>query len=582
MYAWEQGRSAEGRGDFRNWRDDGRRSRELLQGAHPRELVNPDSASEPVQDIPMQDWRSAPRGLSHGGKAAKRRLPPDDWTARLRPGSPFIDRRMETDPLFLPPPESDPNHIDQLPPPNYPADPEQVARGGKIRRADGGDVEPPDYTDRYNTPLTRDQEQGFQSWLAAQSRAGDLTNYDMRGAWRSDVREAANGHYPDTYKKPNHPTYSTGSQYSTPDSPGGRWVQRDGRWNYTPSATNLQMYGPAGLRRYWDRAEPGADLNMRRGYDDGGEVADYSEQGIGGVAPTNATVDPRIQDMNRRFSGMGPEQLQEAVLRMGPNSRMGALAARVLAQKRTMPTPAAPRGRGLPQAPAAPRAAAQQQPSAGELGPTALKLGAMFKKPEEPAAEPSVYNAPTTDGGAFDNTGQTGTYAGDTEGGFARGGFAGDGFGAAGAQPASGFLNSAVAGRTDHINAMPGSGSYVLPADVVSGLGEGNSLAGAKFMQMALSTGPHGMPLPKGGGHAPRMSMRTTNRIPSFHRAAGGPAEAVPIMAAGGEFILTAEQVAAIGGGDIKRGHRILDAFVLHVRKKTIKEMRNLRGPVKS
>jgi len=53
-------------------------------------------------------------------------------------------------------------------------------------------------------------------------------------------------------------------------------------------------------------------------------------------------------------------------------------------------------------------------------------------------------------------------------------------------------------------------------------------------------------------------------------------------VAAGGEYVVGPDQVKALGHGDIKRGHAILDAFVLHVRKRTIGEMKKLKGPVKS
>lgn len=59
-----------------------------------------------------------------------------------------------------------------------------------------------------------------------------------------------------------------------------------------------------------------------------------------------------------------------------------------------------------------------------------------------------------------------------------------------------GLLSSPVAGRTDQLAISPAAGSYVVPADVVSGLGEGNTLAGANIMQRILDTGPHGLKMP--------------------------------------------------------------------------------------
>ncbi len=61
-----------------------------------------------------------------------------------------------------------------------------------------------------------------------------------------------------------------------------------------------------------------------------------------------------------------------------------------------------------------------------------------------------------------------------------------------------GLLSSPIAGRTDKLAISPISGSYIVPADVISGLGEGNTLAGANVMQRILETGPHGLRMPNG------------------------------------------------------------------------------------
>lgn len=63
-----------------------------------------------------------------------------------------------------------------------------------------------------------------------------------------------------------------------------------------------------------------------------------------------------------------------------------------------------------------------------------------------------------------------------------------------------GLINSSVPGRTDKHNIDVPSGSYVLPADVVSGLGEGNTMAGAAVVQRMLASGPYGVPLARGKG----------------------------------------------------------------------------------
>jgi hypothetical protein len=66
--------------------------------------------------------------------------------------------------------------------------------------------------------------------------------------------------------------------------------------------------------------------------------------------------------------------------------------------------------------------------------------------------------------------------------------------------------------------------------------------------------------------------------------AAGGPAEAenaVPIVAAGGEYVVSPDEVTHIGGGSLDDGHKILDAFVKKMRKKTIRTLQGLPGPKK-
>lgn len=71
---------------------------------------------------------------------------------------------------------------------------------------------------------------------------------------------------------------------------------------------------------------------------------------------------------------------------------------------------------------------------------------------------------------------------------------------------------------------------------------------------------------------------------PVQQAARGGSAkqDTVPILAAGGEFIIAPEHVARWGKGDIQKGHRLLDDFVVKQRKKIIETMRGLKPPVKN
>ena len=122
----------------------------------------------------------------------------------------------------------------------------------------------------------------------------------------------------------------------------------------------------------------------------------------------------------------------------------------------------------------------------------------------------------------------------------------------------AGPIHSSVSGRTDHLPMHVASGSYVIPADIISAMGEGNTMSGFKQMKQILS----------GAGPAPK--------------AAGGMIKAIPIIAAGGEYVITPHQVTWAGDGDMDVGHEVLDEFVKSMRAKTIKTLKALPGPKKN
>lgn len=149
---------------------------------------------------------------------------------------------------------------------------------------------------------------------------------------------------------------------------------------------------------------------------------------------------------------------------------------------------------------------------------------------------------------------------------------------------AAGLIRSPVAGRTDHIPMSVPGGSYVLPADHVSHLGQGNSLAGGKVLDGMF------------GLHGPGMTHLRSNipRPPSMGRfARGGEAnegKPVDIIAAGGEYLLHPAQVRRAdeivhklppGTGNLKRGHEALDHWVVEERKKHVEKLESLPGPRK-
>ncbi len=135
-----------------------------------------------------------------------------------------------------------------------------------------------------------------------------------------------------------------------------------------------------------------------------------------------------------------------------------------------------------------------------------------------------------------------------------------------------GPISSTVPGRTDHHPMDVASGSYVIPAECVSNLGENNTNAGMVRLDQACKGSPEEIRRFFGAARAPG-------------RATGGAAPhnpaPVPINAAGGEFVIPPNVVSIIGHGDIKQGHATLDKWVLSKRKEHIKTLRGLAPPAK-
>ena len=125
-------------------------------------------------------------------------------------------------------------------------------------------------------------------------------------------------------------------------------------------------------------------------------------------------------------------------------------------------------------------------------------------------------------------------------------------------QHSSGFIKSSTAGRTDRLPVSVHNDSYVVPADIVSGLGQGNSLAGARILDQLLGQEPN-----------PHVSSQSHSK------------GRVPIIVAGGEYVVHPDTIKRLGKGNIKAGHRILDKMVANVRAHTIKKLKTLPKPQK-
>lgn len=146
----------------------------------------------------------------------------------------------------------------------------------------------------------------------------------------------------------------------------------------------------------------------------------------------------------------------------------------------------------------------------------------------------------------------------------------------------TGPIHSPVAGRTDHLPMHVPSGSYVIPADIISAMGEGNTMAGFKLANKLFENPARWMGgSPYGDAPEPYGTPETPYGAQMPGKAAGGATTGVPIVAAGGEYVIAPEAVAHFGDGDMEAGHRHLDDFVKKYRMKTVDLLKKLPGPRK-
>lgn len=151
------------------------------------------------------------------------------------------------------------------------------------------------YTDNYNTDLSPKAEEKFQAWLGEQSEAKgkdmskDLIDYDVRGFWKAGAHaEEKSGHGPDTYKKPNHPTFSDESKYSGMIAPhggnylGGKWGKDDeNNDTFTPSEHMMaNTHNADMLKKYMAEREPNTILILPAPRNDQPDEESVDDDGV--------------------------------------------------------------------------------------------------------------------------------------------------------------------------------------------------------------------------------------------------------------------------------------------------------------
>ena len=122
--------------------------------------------------------------------------------------------------------------------------------------------------DEWTTKLSPEQEKAYQEWRASlPPHLQNEDDYDLRGAFIEGAGTDERAHMTDKFKKPNHITFSDGSQYSTPTAQGGQWVDAgNGSWNFWASPENLKRYSMTALAKYFQTYEPNNHVFMQSGY----------------------------------------------------------------------------------------------------------------------------------------------------------------------------------------------------------------------------------------------------------------------------------------------------------------------------
>lgn len=115
---------------------------------------------------------------------------------------------------------------------------------------------------QFETKLTPEEEQQFQQWKQKYAPNDSGQDYDLRGAFKAGLTpDPQTGHWPDTFKKPNHPTFSNQSMYASqrPDL-AGTW-QGDQYVNPQPKPQTAGelIRGLRAIQQKYDIAAPGIE-----------------------------------------------------------------------------------------------------------------------------------------------------------------------------------------------------------------------------------------------------------------------------------------------------------------------------------
>ena len=119
-----------------------------------------------------------------------------------------------------------------------------------------------------------------------------------------------------------------------------------------------------------------------------------------------------------------------------------------------------------------------------------------------------------------------------------------------------GLLTGSTPGRADKINTSVRDNTFIIPAHVVSALGQGSTMAGAAALDKMF-------PKSKKQGDS------------------GKKGDHVPVALSDGEYRVPPEHVLTVGKGDMARGHRLLKMACEHITNKAAEQLKHMPKPVR-
>jgi len=201
-----------------------------------------------------------------------------------------------------------------------------IMRKSIARYGNGGPVDPPRVK---TTVLTPEEELVYSKWkqtlperLRYDGNGGYDGAYDLRGFWKSNPTfsmDSPDAHLPDTYKLPNHPTFSSESIYYNDETKrwGGEWKEDIEAWRYTPNDKRIRQevvdpkpgYREDGRVPYNatpkpEHAQPPIPMKAKRRsiatYGNGGGVPTFQEY-ISASMPSDVNFDALPDGMKKKI-----------------------------------------------------------------------------------------------------------------------------------------------------------------------------------------------------------------------------------------------------------------------------------------